>query len=145
MKQDHVRANTSAATNQAIDNQMIATLQTFSTASLDEINQRLDKIEKEYNVERVLELNASTLAFIGVLLGAFVNIYWLILPALVLPFLALHAVQGWCPPLPILRALKIRTQKEIDVEKYSLKILRGDFDGLQKEKDIPKILQIVRK
>ncbi|WP_131783077.1 hypothetical protein [Legionella gresilensis] len=145
MEQDHVRANTSSAANQAIDNQMVATLQTFSTASSNEISERIDKIEKEYNVERVLELNASILAFIGVLLGAFVNIYWLILPGLVLPFLALHAVQGWCPPLPILRALKVRTQKEIDVEKYSLKFLRGDFDNLQREKDIQKILQIIWK
>ncbi|KTD08534.1 hypothetical protein [Legionella jamestowniensis] len=145
MEKDHVRANTSYSSNQAIDNKIISTLQSFSTASSDKISQRIDKIEKEYNVERVLELNASILAFIGVLLGAFVNAYWLILPGLVLPFLALHAVQGWCPPLPILRALKVRTQREIDSEKYSLKILRGDFDNLQNEKDIQKILQVVRK
>ncbi|OCH97012.1 hypothetical protein A8135_05100 [Legionella jamestowniensis] len=145
MEKDHVRANTSYSSNQAIDNKIISTLQSFSTAISDKISQRIDKIEKEYNVERVLELNASILAFIGVLLGAFLNVYWLILPGLVLPFLALHAVQGWCPPLPILRALKVRTQREIDSEKYSLKILRGDFDNLQNEKDIQKILQVVRK
>ncbi len=76
---------------------MILTLQSFSTASSDELSQGIDKIEKEYNVERVLELNASILDFIGVLLVAFVNTYWLILPGLVIPFLTLHALQGWCP------------------------------------------------
>ncbi|QMT59745.1 hypothetical protein [Legionella sp. PC997] len=145
MKQDHVRANTQTSANKAIDEQIVSTLQSFSTASSEEISQRIDKLDKEYNVERVLELNASILAFIGILLGAFVNTYWLILPGLVLPFLAFHAVQGWCPPLPILRALKVRTQKEIESEKYSLKILRGDFDNLNNEKDIQKILQIIRK
>jgi hypothetical protein len=37
-----------------------------------------------------------------------------------LPFLLLHGVKGWCPPLPVLRRLGIRTRDEIDREKYSL-------------------------
>ncbi|KTD19091.1 hypothetical protein [Legionella jordanis] len=145
MKQDHVRANSSDSANQAIDNEIISTLHSYTNASPDKLSQRIEDIGKEYNVERVLELNASILAFTGVLLGAFVSTYWLILPGLVLPLLAIHAVQGWCPPLPILRALKVRTQEEIDSENYSLKILRGDFDNLNKEQDVQKILQLVRK
>lgn len=145
MEHDHVRENTTSSANQAIDNKIISELQYFSTVDSKEINSRINKIEKEYNVERILELNASILAFIGVLLGAFLNIYWLFLPGIVLPFLAFHAIQGWCPPIPILRALKVRTQKEIDTEKYSLKILRGDFDNLQSEKDVQKIFELVRK
>lgn len=42
-----------------------------------------------------------------------------------------HAIQGWCPPLPILRKLNIRTSKEIEQEKYALKIIHGDFDDLK--------------
>ncbi|HSH82103.1 MAG TPA: hypothetical protein VLA19_26550 [Herpetosiphonaceae bacterium] len=49
---------------------------------------------------------------------------------MVLPFLVQHAVQGWCPPLLVIRALGVRTRKEIDVEKYALKALRGDFGPL---------------
>jgi hypothetical protein len=45
----------------------------------------------------------------------------------VLTFLFQHAVQGWCPPLPVLRRLGVRTRKEIDRERYALKALRGDF------------------
>jgi hypothetical protein len=62
-------------------------------------------------------------------LGASVNKRWLALPALVLAFLFQHAVQGWCPPIALFRRLGARTRKEIDVEKYALKFLRGDFDG----------------
>ncbi len=42
-----------------------------------------------------------------------------------------HAIQRWCPPLPILRKLNIRTSKEIEQEKYALKTIRGDFDDLK--------------
>jgi len=48
----------------------------------------------------------------------------------VLSFLFQHAVQGWCPPVPVFRRMGVRTRKEIDREKYALKALRGDFDGL---------------
>ena len=36
-------------------------------------------------------------------------------------------LQGWCPPVPVLRRLGVRTQGEIDEEKAALKALRGDF------------------
>lgn len=45
-------------------------------------------------------------------------------------FLLRHAVQGWCPPLPVFRRLGARTQSEIDHERYALKALRGDFRGV---------------
>ncbi|HJS07611.1 MAG TPA: hypothetical protein VJ809_08115, partial [Pirellulales bacterium] len=50
-----------------------------------------------------------------------------IVPGVVLSFLFQHAVQGWCPPVPVLRRLGVRTREEIDREKYALKALRGDF------------------
>jgi hypothetical protein len=71
--------------------------------------------------------NASALAFTGVTLGALVDKRWLVLPALVTAFLFQHAVQGWCPPVPILRRLGYRTAREIDIERAALKALRGDF------------------
>jgi hypothetical protein len=48
----------------------------------------------------------------------------------VLSFLLLHAIEGWCPPLPILRGLGIRTREEIARERYAL---AGDFAGISKE------------
>jgi len=43
-------------------------------------------------------------------------------------FLFQHAVQGWCPPIPVLRRLGVRTSREIELERIALKALRGDFD-----------------
>jgi hypothetical protein len=48
-------------------------------------------------------------------------------------FLLQHAIQGWCPPLPLLRRLGIRNQREIEAERIALKILRDDFDEISNE------------
>ena len=55
------------------------------------------------------------------------NRKFFVLPALVAGFLLQHALQGWCPPVPLLRRLGFRTTAEIDYERYALKALRGDF------------------
>lgn len=82
------------------------------------------------DIERVLELNAASLALGGVLLGIR-NQRWTILSGVVGVFLIQHAIQGWCPPIVLFRALGIRTRKEIDQEKYTLKAVRGDFKDIQ--------------
>ena len=62
--------------------------------------------------------------------GALVDRRLFVLPALVAGFLLQHAVQGWCPPVPLFRRLGFRTQPEIEQERYALKALRGDFRGV---------------
>lgn len=96
----------------------------------EEIGARLAELDREWDIERVLEANASILALTGVGLGVGVDRRWLVLPALVTAFLFQHALQGWCPPVPVLRRLGFRTASEIERERYTLKILRGDFSGL---------------
>lgn len=75
------------------------------------------------------------------------NKKWLILPTVVLSFFMQHAIQGWCPPLPILRKLNIRTSKEIEQEKYALKLIRGDFDDLNNvsAEEMEKLKQALKK
>jgi hypothetical protein len=94
------------------------------------IEGRLRQLDEEWDIERVLETNASALAFTGVALGAARDQRWLALPALVTAFLFQHAVQGWCPPVPIFRRLGYRTSHEIEEERYALKALRGDFGSI---------------
>mgnify|MGYP006201292969 CR=1 FL=1 len=55
---------------------------------------------------------------------------FLLLPAAVFTFFGQHALQGWCPPIPIFRRLGVRTHREIARERYALKALRGDFSEL---------------
>ena len=84
------------------------------------ILQRIDALDREWDVERVLEVNASSLALSGLLLGLTVNRKWFLLPGVVLPFFLQHGLQGWSPPLVILLRLGVRTRGEIDQKKYAL-------------------------
>lgn len=101
----------------------------------EEIPARLRELDAEWDIERTLEANASTLAFTGIVLGATVDRRWLALPAIVTAFLFQHAIQGWCPPLPILRRMGFRTAREIDTERAALKALRGDFARVEASQD----------
>ncbi len=130
---DRVRANTSAEVNARLDGETVERLRRCATAGEEEISSRIEELEREWDIERYLSTNASVIAFAGVILAALHSIYWLIVPGVVLPFLFLHAVQGWCPPLPIFRRRGVRTRKEIERERYALKVLRGDFSRFEKQ------------
>jgi len=92
----------------------------YAGAGEDAIMQRVADLDRERDIEQVLAVNASTVALTGLILGLTVSRKWFAVPAIVLPFLFLHGVQGWCPPLPILRRMGVRTRGEIDREKYAL-------------------------
>jgi hypothetical protein len=102
---------------------------------LDQIGMRLEELDQEWDTERTLEANAALLAFTGTVLGATVDRRWLLLPAAVTAFLLQHALQGWCPPLPVIRRLGVRTQREIEQERHALKALRGDYDRVRQAPD----------
>jgi len=98
-----------------------------------EIDARLDELEQEWDVERVLEANASAFALGGIVLGITGGKKFLLLSAVVMAFLFQHAIEGWCPPLAVVRRLGVRTQTEIEYERYALKLLRGDFTETTKQ------------
>jgi hypothetical protein len=120
IRYDRVREATSDSVNEEIDQQTLENIHHYSTADAAVIKARIAELDREWDIERTLELNASLVALGGVILGAFVSRKWLILPAVVTTFLAQHAIQGWCPPLPLFRKLGIRTQKEIEMERDAL-------------------------
>lgn len=97
---------------------------------LEEIDNRLRELDREWDIERVLQANAAVASLVGVFLAVTVSRKWLVLPAAVAGFLMQHAAQGWCPPLPMFRRWGVRTPSEIARERFALKALRGDFDNL---------------
>jgi len=127
---DQVRKASSDKANRKIDEKALNYVRLYADKPPALIDQRIEELEKEWDIERVLELNAASLALSGVLLGLR-DQRWTILSGVVGAFLIQHAIQGWCPPIVLFRALGIRTQKEIDQEKYTLKAIRGDFKDLQ--------------
>jgi hypothetical protein len=90
------------------------------------IDQRLEELDKEWDIERVLETNASSLIVASSALGFLANKKFFFVPFVVGTFLLQHALQGWCPPLPILRRLGYRTTNEIQEEREALQnIVKG--------------------
>ena len=127
---DRVRAHSPDELNRQVDLQARTCLQQLATADRDTLNGHIEELSREWDMERYLQANASLLSLSGVLLGAAVSRKFLVLPGVVFGFLLQHAIQGWCPPLPVFRRMGVRTRKEINREKYALKALRGDFDGV---------------
>jgi hypothetical protein len=130
---DRVRANTAAEVNRRVDEQIERNIRHYSGQTKEEIYRRIQDLDREWDIERVLETMASSFSLTGIVLGATVDRKWFLVPTIVLSFLLVHAIQGWCPPLPILRSLGIRTREEIDRERYALKALAGDFAGISKD------------
>lgn len=122
-----VPEHTASYVNERIKRQTEENVERFASSGRKAMDARLEELDREWDIERTIEANASALALIGVILGARLNRKWLMLPAVVAGFLLQHSLQGWCPPVPVLRRLGFRTRNEIDQEKYALKALRGDF------------------
>jgi hypothetical protein len=137
--------------NQQIRRQTDDSIRFYGSSGSGAIGRRLAELDHEWDIERTLEANAATVALIGLGLGAFVDRRLFALPAMVAGFLLQHAVQGWCPPVPLFRRLGVRTQREIEEERFALKALRGDFahavepadgsDGIR----IREVIEAVRK
>src|SRR5437763_16749153 len=124
---ERVRRDTADHINELIHRRMEESVRRCAAEGAEAIERRLDELDREWDIERGVETLAPSLTLAGLFLGATVSRKWLLLPALVQGFFLQHALQGWCPPIPVLRRLGVRTQAEIDEEKNALKALRGHF------------------
>lgn len=125
LQSDKVRANTTPEINQAIDIETAAVVRFYADKTDYEISKRIEMLDKEWDIGRIVEFRAATVSLIGIILGLKKSKKWLILPTIASTFLLQYAIQGWCPPVSILRRFGFRTRQEIDLEKYALKALRG--------------------
>jgi len=121
---DRVRNSTSGDVNRRIREQTRRELDPLRDRP-DAIRRRLERVDAEWDVERVLELTSAGLSLFGLALRR----RWLLVPAAVQLFLVQHVLQGWCPPLPVLRRLGYRTQQEIERERYTLRAMLRENVG----------------
>ncbi|ERJ12152.1 DUF2892 domain-containing protein [Haloplasma contractile] len=122
-----VHFHTNQKVNEKIKDKTLERIEKYKDAELELLNKRIKKLNREWDTESVLEANASAIIFVSLILGFQVHRYWFILPLFISFFLFQHAVQGWCPPLPIIRRLGVRTAEEIHDEKMALRMIRGDL------------------
>ena len=129
-EKDRVRAYTKPEVLEKIDETIQERVRFYATQPREVISRRIDELDREWDMERWLETNASTLALGSLIVGLTGSKKCLLLSVGVLSFMLMHAVKGWCPPVPAFRKLGVRTKSEIDREKFALKILRGDFQNI---------------
>jgi hypothetical protein len=129
---EKVRKVTSSKKNSKIDALILANIKKYGAKSSAEISERIEELDKEWEIEKALNLNMAVVALMGITSSYLINPYAIILTIILLLFFIQHVFQGWCPPITILRHFKVRTRPEIDREKYALKAIRGDFDRIPK-------------
>ena len=128
---DPVRRYTSPAMLRRIEDQIAHNVRFYASQPDHVIAQRIEDLKREWSIERYLQANAAAVGFTTALAALLKNRKWALLTCAALGFFLYHGLQGFDPPIPLLRKAGVRTRSEIDRELYALKALRGDF------KDIP--------
>jgi hypothetical protein len=95
----------------------------------EQIAERLAELDREWDIERDVETQAAILAVTGLLAGLIRRRFNLLalIGALVL---IQQATTRWSLPFALMRRFLKRQRTEIEMERYGLKALRGDFDKL---------------
>ena len=126
---DRVSDHTSEQVNQRIHEAMHERVAALAERP-EALRRRLHELDQEWDIERWVETLSATLTLGGLTLGATGDRRWLLLSIVVQTFFLQHAIQGWCPPVPVLRRLGVRTQREIEAERHAVKAFLGDYGGV---------------
>jgi F0F1-type ATP synthase assembly protein I len=119
-----VQEHTADHVNERIRRETKKRVAQYRDADRESIDERMEELDQEWDVERTLETNFAAVVLLGVGLGFFVDKRWLLLSAVAAGFMIQHALQGWCPPLPVVRRMGVRTEAEIEEERAALRKLR---------------------
>jgi L-aspartate oxidase len=96
---DRVRRHTDPVVLDRIDEKIERNIRFYATQAPHALGNRITELENEWDLERVLEANAATLALSGAVLGLVSSKKWFLLTCGVMGFLFQHTVSGWCPPV----------------------------------------------
>jgi len=136
--------NTDPDVNLEIRNKTEENLNKYKGCTCSALSDKIECLNSEWDIERTLEAKAAFVILLTTFLGIKHCKAWLALSGATALFLLGHALQGWCPPVPLLRKMGVRTAEEIYNEKTVLKMLRGDFDNINKD-NIDEMLKIAEK
>jgi len=139
-----VADNTAPEVNGVIRNRTIGSISAYQNCSKSLLSEKIKRLGEEWDTERVLEMGAASLVAISSVRGyRATRCGWFLLSGSVGGFLLMHALEGWCPSLPVIRNLGVRTAEEIGQEKIAFKFMRGDF--LNNTKDADQLLGFIEK
>lgn len=127
---DKAERNTSPGAMQRFDEQLRENIASVKDADKRVIERRLTELDREWNVERAIELEAPATILLGLALGSLSNRKWFIVSAMAASMVIVHTLQGWYPLLPVFRAAGLRTAEEIEQERMALKALLAEKSTL---------------
>jgi|SRR6218665_1185125 len=131
---DSVRTHTPDELNRRIDAQVERCVRHMAEQSdRHVISQYLEHLERAWDLNRVVTVSASAVALLGVALAPRSNNGWKVLGGVAAGLLLQQGLFGFGPLATIARAFGARTRREIDLEKFALKALRGDFERIPRE------------
>jgi hypothetical protein len=134
MSSDAVRTHTPDGVNRRIDERVERCVRHMAEQmDRSAISQYLEKLEHEWDLNRVVTVGASAVSVLGLALGWKSGRGWRVLSGVAAGLLLQHGVFGFGPLAELVRALGVRTRREIDLEKFALKALRGDFERIPHE------------
>jgi hypothetical protein len=122
---DRLRRRTADRIRARLDQCMLARLRRETAADPRRLARRMRELDRQWNVERILERAAAVVALTGVGLGLAVDRRFFMLPAVVLAMSLQQSAAGWSAPAAILRRFGLHTRREIDTEKHAIQQLRA--------------------
>lgn len=123
---DRIENNTGAAINRRFEDELADRVKAYAHAGPDAIEHRLAELDREWNIERLIEVEAPGTIILGILLATIHDRRWMMLSAFAASMVIVHSLQGWYPLLPLLRRIGVRSQSEIERERNALRALRGE-------------------
>jgi hypothetical protein len=142
-----------ATQNKSAENRTLDNIRFYGSLGRQGIDERIRALEDEWDVERAVTVGLSGAGVAGLVIGLLGSRVWRLLAWVSLPLLFLFGQHKWKPSEGILKAMGLRSRKEIQDEKYALKALRGDFRdvdpepedaGAQKDRNSARAMEAVR-
>lgn len=128
---DAVRSHATKEVNQRIDERVERCVRHMAQQERPEISRYLQKLEREWDIHRAVMVAGSAVAVVGLWLARRDGGRWRILGGLAAGLMLQHGLVGFGPLAELVRAVGgVRTRREIDLEKFALKALRGDFERI---------------
>lgn len=121
-----IEENTRPEMKARLHQRLLANVSPYVNGDRQRIDQRLKELEKEWTIERAIELEAPIMIGLGATLGLLHSRKWFALSGVAASMVVLHNTGGWYPLLPVFQKMGLRSQKDIDTETNALRVLRKD-------------------
>ncbi|MDC0714684.1 hypothetical protein POL68_39915 [Stigmatella sp. ncwal1] len=130
---DVVRSHAASGVNKRIDERVERCVRYMAQQDRKEISPYLNKLEREWDVGRAAMVVGSVATVVGLWWGRRPGSRWRVLSGVAAGLMLQQGVFGFGPLAELVRAVGgVRTRREIDLEKFALKALRGDFERIPK-------------